>query len=43
MNIGVAGICLMNIIWLQAAPMAFQTSDGGSSALDLDRINVAVG
>ncbi|KAK4539179.1 hypothetical protein LTR36_001179 [Oleoguttula mirabilis] len=24
MNIGVAGICLMNIIWLQAAPTAFQ-------------------
>ncbi|KAK5019535.1 MFS transporter [Cryomyces antarcticus] len=23
MNIGVAGICLMNIIWLQAAPTAF--------------------
>nr|OQO28618.1 hypothetical protein B0A51_03335 [Rachicladosporium sp. CCFEE 5018] len=24
MNIGVAGICLMNIIWLQSAPIAFQ-------------------
>lgn len=24
MNIGVAGISLMNIIWLQAAPTAFK-------------------
>lgn len=35
MNLGVAGICLMNIIWLQAAPTAFEVSYSSISSMPL--------